>query len=113
MMQFPPNAFPSVCGKLSSGNKLDALTGAQAGDSVSVNGARGTRDIEGKTTRVGASEVGGERVSKVRWLKNLREYRLGFLARARAGGMISISCARSGRPPPWRRLLAHESVTRA
>jgi hypothetical protein len=27
------------------------------------NGARGTRDIEGKVTRVGASEPGGERVS--------------------------------------------------
>jgi hypothetical protein len=29
-----------------------------AGDSVLVNGARGTRDIEGKVTRVGASEHG-------------------------------------------------------
>jgi hypothetical protein len=28
------------------------------------NGAPGTRDIEGKVTRVGASEPGGERVSK-------------------------------------------------
>ena len=27
------------------------------------NGARGTRDIEGKVTRVGASKPGGERVS--------------------------------------------------
>jgi hypothetical protein len=29
-----------------------------------VNGARGTRAIEGKVTRVGASELGCERVSK-------------------------------------------------
>ncbi len=36
----------------------------EAGDLVSVNGARGTRDIEGKVTRVGASELGCERVSK-------------------------------------------------
>jgi hypothetical protein len=28
------------------------------------NGARGTRDIEGKVTRVGASELGSERVSR-------------------------------------------------
>jgi hypothetical protein len=28
----------------------------EAGDLVSVNGARGTRDIEGKVTRVGATE---------------------------------------------------------
>jgi len=27
------------------------------------NGAQGTRDIEGKVTRVGASKPGGERVS--------------------------------------------------
>ena len=30
----------------------------EADDSVLVNGARGTRDIEGKVTRVGASEHG-------------------------------------------------------
>ena len=30
------------------------------------NGARGARDIEGKVTRVGASEPGGERVSMER-----------------------------------------------
>ena len=30
----------------------------EAGDSVLVNGARGTRDIEGKVTRVGASDCG-------------------------------------------------------
>lgn len=30
----------------------------EAGNSVMVNGARGTRDIEGKVTRVGASECG-------------------------------------------------------
>ena len=29
-----------------------------------MNGARGTREIEGKATRVGASELGRERVSK-------------------------------------------------
>jgi hypothetical protein len=29
------------------------------------NGARGTRDIEGKVTRVGVSKSGGERVSKI------------------------------------------------
>ena len=33
---------------------------------VLVNGARGTRDIEGKVTRVGASELGCERVSRPR-----------------------------------------------
>jgi hypothetical protein len=33
---------------------------------ASFNGARGTRDIEGKVTRVGASELGGERVSMER-----------------------------------------------
>ena len=78
-----------------------------------MKGARGTRYIEGKTTRVGASEPGGERVSKLRWLKNLREYRLGFIARTLAGGMVSITCARSDRPPPLWRLLPHESVTGA
>jgi len=31
---------------------------SEAGDSVLVNGARGTRDIEGKATRAGASECG-------------------------------------------------------
>jgi hypothetical protein len=36
----------------------------EADDSVLVNGARGTRDIEGKVMRVGASELGCERVSK-------------------------------------------------
>ncbi len=36
----------------------------EADDSVLVNGARGARDIEGKVTRVGASELGCERVSK-------------------------------------------------
>jgi hypothetical protein len=30
----------------------------EAGNSVLVNGARGTRDIEGKVTRVGASQCG-------------------------------------------------------
>ena len=33
------------------------------GEGTSKNGARGTRDIEGKVTRVGASEPGGQRVS--------------------------------------------------
>src|ERR1051326_6702646 len=36
------------------------------------NGVRGTCDIEGKATRVGASEPGGERVSKK---EDLRTYR--------------------------------------
>jgi len=36
-----------------------------------LNGALGTRDIEGKATRVGAREPGGERVSK-RKSDNLR-----------------------------------------
>jgi hypothetical protein len=35
-----------------------------AGKVRKKNGAPGTRDIEGKVTRVGASEPGGERVSK-------------------------------------------------
>ena len=33
------------------------------GEGTSKNGARGTRDIEGKVTRAGASKPGGERVS--------------------------------------------------
>ncbi len=36
----------------------DATRTREAGDSVLVNGARGPRDIEGKVTRVGASEHG-------------------------------------------------------
>ena len=36
----------------------------EAGDSVLANRAGGTRDIEGKVTRVGASELGCKRVSK-------------------------------------------------
>jgi hypothetical protein len=36
----------------------DANRTREAGDSVLVNGARGTRDIEGKAMRVGASECG-------------------------------------------------------
>ena len=45
---------------------LFASWSREADDSVLVNGARGTRDIEGKVTRVGASELGCERVSKPR-----------------------------------------------
>ena len=46
------------------GRELFANRSREADDSVLVNGARGTRDIEGKMTRVGASELGCERVSK-------------------------------------------------
>ena len=40
------------------GRELFWSRSREAGDSVLVNGARGTRDIEGKATRVGASELG-------------------------------------------------------
>ena len=40
------------------GRELFASRSREADDSVLVNGARGTRDIEGKVTRVGASEHG-------------------------------------------------------
>src|SRR6266704_2834564 len=43
---------------------LFASRSRAADDSVLVNGARETRDIEGKVTRVGASELGRERISK-------------------------------------------------
>ena len=43
----------SECGQRTSFNQS-----REAGNSVLVNGARGTRDIEGKMTRVGASERG-------------------------------------------------------
>ena len=40
------------------GRELLANRSREADDSVLVNGARGTRDIEGKATRVGANECG-------------------------------------------------------
>jgi hypothetical protein len=46
-----------------------------------VNGARGTRDIEGKATRVGASELGCERVSKPSCLSLHREFQQFVLLR--------------------------------
>src|SRR6266850_213112 len=43
---------------------LFASRSREADDSVLVNGARGTRDIEGKVMRVGASELGANEFSK-------------------------------------------------
>jgi hypothetical protein len=37
------------------------------------NGAQGTRDIEGKVTRVGATKPGGERVSIKKELESMKQ----------------------------------------
>jgi hypothetical protein len=46
--------------------KSDEGRSERAGRRASFNGANGMSEIEGKATRVGASEPGGERVSTER-----------------------------------------------
>jgi hypothetical protein len=60
--------MPTTAGKLSNGQAFKPGTQEHRikfnWQEVGKNGATGRNDIEGKVTRVGASEPGGERVSK-------------------------------------------------
>jgi hypothetical protein len=67
IVHLKPNS-PTVYVKLGSVLTFDTIESVNRKypDRVRIekNGARGTRDIEGKVTRVGARDQGGERVSK-------------------------------------------------